>query len=188
MFELHADNAAEYLRASGRIATDVPVEITRMTGGVSNEVLYVGFPERQQPDFVLKQARDRLRVPEPWHCSVTRIWREVDVLRLCESLLREANAAGNDSISNMAETRTLRTPRLLFEDRDHYCFAMTAAPRDHVVWSKEVSTLRSRRRVGECSDSFTPGVGTTPRSKRNWPTVRFSTSCDSTMSQCGAAL
>ncbi len=136
MLELHADNAAEYLRTTGHIAADVPMEITRLIGGVSNEVLYVGFPDRQQTDFVLKQARDRLRVKEPWHCSVTRIWREVEVLRICDSLLGESSGPATSVGTEPA--RTLRTPRLLFEDRENYCFAMTAAPRDHVVWKHEL--------------------------------------------------
>jgi len=136
MLELDADNAAEYLRTSNAIAKDVPVEITRLTGGVSNEVLYVEFPRHQQPDFVLKQARERLRVPEAWHCSVTRIWREVDVLRICESLLGDPNTAATGADDE--RTRTLRTPRLLFEDRDNYCFAMSAAPREHVVWKRDL--------------------------------------------------
>lgn len=135
MQTLDADNAGEYLRTSGRVAEDVPLEITRLTGGVSNEVLYVAFPEHQQPDFVLKQARDRLRVPEPWHCSVTRIWREVEVLRTCESLLEQSGTA---AIDEAEKTISLQTPQVLFEDRENYCFAMTAAPREHVVWKREL--------------------------------------------------
>lgn len=136
MLELNADNAEEYLRTAGHVDANDALEVSRLTGGVSNEVLYVAFPERVRPDFVLKQARDRLRVPEPWHCSVERIWREVEVLRVCDRLLGDASAEGTDS--NQAETLTLKTPTVLFEDRENYCFAMTAAPRHHVVWKHEL--------------------------------------------------
>lgn len=136
MLELNADNAEGYLRSAGRVATNDAVEVSRLTGGVSNEVLYVAFPDRQRPDFVLKQARDRLRVPEPWHCSVERIWREVEVLRICEGLLRDRPS--EDSGSAGKPTLTLQTPAVLFEDRENYCFAMAAAPRDHVVWKQEL--------------------------------------------------
>lgn len=139
MLKLDADNAGEYLRSTGRVADDTPLDITRLTGGVSNEVLYVAFPGHQRADFVLKQARDRLRVPEPWHCSVTRIWREIEVLRVCDTLLRDTSDAAT---GEQVKTISLRTPQVLFEDRENYCFAMTAAPRDHVVWKQELLQWR----------------------------------------------
>ncbi len=30
-----------------------------------------------------------------------------------------------------------RTPRILFEDRENYCFGMEAAPREHTVWKQQ---------------------------------------------------
>ena len=72
---IDAHNAADYLRQHHRIALDESVSIRELPGGVSNVVLYV---ERQtSPDFVVKQAREQLRVAAPWFCSVERIWREV---------------------------------------------------------------------------------------------------------------
>ena len=38
-------------------------------------------------------------------------------------------------------------PRIVFEDRDHYLFAMTAAPRPHVVWKAELLAGRGDERV-----------------------------------------
>ena len=124
MERIDPDNAERYLRAAGRVAPDEVISIGRLAGGVSNEVLYVAFAGRSDRDFVLKQARERLRVPEPWFCGVERIWREVDVLRICERLL--------DAEENVQAV----TPRILFEDRENYCFAMTAAPREHQVWKR----------------------------------------------------
>lgn len=125
MLFLTADNAEEYLRASGRIAPDEAVRIERLAGGVSNEVLYIRRLDDCQGDFVLKQARPQLRVADPWFCSVERIWREVEVLRTCQRVLQERAGVLGAS-----------TPQILFEDRENYCFAMQAAPREHVVWKE----------------------------------------------------
>ncbi|HND52998.1 MAG TPA: hypothetical protein PLV92_11395, partial [Pirellulaceae bacterium] len=117
---IEVDNAADYLRERGWIDAAEPVDVSFLSGGVSNVVLYVRRPTRPGEDFVLKQARAQLRVPQPWFCSVERIWREVGVLRLCQRLLagegREASAAA------------VTTPRILAEDRENYAFTMTAAP------------------------------------------------------------
>src|SRR5687767_14080257 len=67
MLLLDADNAADYLRATGRIAQDEQVTVQALSGGVSNQVLYVRR-EEGGADFVLKQARPQLRTPDPWFC------------------------------------------------------------------------------------------------------------------------
>jgi 5-methylthioribose kinase len=113
---------------------DERVVVRRLTGGVSNEVLYVARPDRAGADFVLKQARPQLRTPEPWYSSVERIWREVDVLRICQRLL------GADSHTEAAASGApiAATPRVLHEDRHNYAFAMSAAPVDHRVWKADL--------------------------------------------------
>jgi thiamine kinase-like enzyme len=78
--------------------------------------------------FVLKQARGQLRVKEDWRCSIERIWREVDVLRLCGRLLEQA-------APSQARFQP-RVPRLLWEDRENYCYAMSAAPERHRTWKE----------------------------------------------------
>jgi len=123
-------NAEAYLRETGRIRADEGARIIELAGGVSNVVLLV-TRLRDGESFVLKQAREQLRVAQPWHCSVERIWREVDVLRVCESLVRDA--AQTASGAGLA----LGTPRLEFEDRENYCFAMSAAP-PHTVWKEQL--------------------------------------------------
>src|SRR6266436_3834544 len=118
MHEINRDNAAEYLEASGRIHSDELVEIRELSGGVSNMVLLVRLPARGAA-FVLKQARGRLRVKEEWLCPVERIWREVEVLRICGELLQVRNA--------QCETRraaiTASVPSVLWEDRPNYAYA-----------------------------------------------------------------
>jgi 5-methylthioribose kinase len=173
MFEIDLQNAPQYLRNKGWVAPEDQLRVTRLSGGVSNEVFYVsivdpsgGVPatagwlkeqakawtptvDRLQRSFVLKQARPQLRTHDPWFCSVERIWREVEVLRICSRLLESptppavgrcgAEAVGlADDTQSVPATMTARTPRILFEDRENYAFAMTAAPRDHQVWKQQL--------------------------------------------------
>jgi tRNA A-37 threonylcarbamoyl transferase component Bud32 len=89
-------------------------------------------------DLILKQARGQLNVAEPWFCSVKRVWREIDVLRECERLLSHDQADGDFQVE---------TPRFLFEDRENYLYAMSAAPADHIVWKSELLAGVARRDV-----------------------------------------
>jgi 5-methylthioribose kinase len=124
MRSITEQTAAEYLRATGRVTGDEPIEVRELTGGVSNVVLLVTLRARGER-FVLKQARGQLRVQEEWLCPVERIWREVEVLRACGERLRSAECGMRN-----AEFFHPGVPDVLWEDRANYCFAMTAA------WSK----------------------------------------------------
>ena len=135
---IDAASAESYLRQTGRIAPDEQVTIRELSGGVSNVVLYVACSPAGREDFVLKQSRDRLRVEDPWFCSVERIWREVEVLRLCETLL--ADDSGERQL-------VIKTPWILFEDRENFAFAMTAAPPEHVVWKSELLAGRVKPEI-----------------------------------------
>ena len=130
-------SAEGYLRQTGRIGTDERVRVHELTGGVSNVVLYVARDDGD--DFVLKQAREQLRVPEPWFCGVERIFREAEVLRICEQVLSRQEAR----IGEQSAYFLVRTPGILFEDRQQYLLAMTAAPADHVVWKQELMSGRT---------------------------------------------
>jgi hypothetical protein len=81
----------DYLLRMSYIAQDEQILVRALGGGVSNVVFYVErsaeAKARGQTDFVLKQARGQLRVAQPWFCSVERIWREAEVLRVCERTL-----------------------------------------------------------------------------------------------------
>jgi 5-methylthioribose kinase len=127
MHEIEASNAAEYLRAAGRVAADEPVIVRELAGGVSNVVLLVTLPARGER-FVLKQARNRLRVKEDWRCPIERIWREVEVLEVCGWVLRSAPPA-------KARFRPA-VPEVLWEDRENYCYAMSVAPEEHRTWKE----------------------------------------------------
>ena len=103
-----ANNLADYLRRTNRIAPAERVEVRELSGGVSNVVLLVR-PALGEA-FVVKQARPQLRVPQPWFCGVERVLREIDVLRLCQRVLaaRPGELTAGDNLSVL-------TPRLLFE-------------------------------------------------------------------------
>jgi 5-methylthioribose kinase len=127
MFLIEPHNAEQYLRDRGWIDGREPVHIKPLAGGVSNQVLYVARPERPGGDFVLKQARAQLRTPDPWFASIERTWREIDVLDLCAELIGPPADAASGELK-------ILTPRVLYQDRDNYAFAMTAAPLEHRVW------------------------------------------------------
>jgi len=117
-----ASTAEAYLRRTGRLAPGDQVQIERLAGGVSNEVLRVTRRDGSgDSSFVVKQARAQLRVPQPWFCTVERIWRETATLAACQPLAQPG-----------------QVPRILFEDRENYLFAMTAAPRDHRTWKHDL--------------------------------------------------
>jgi 5-methylthioribose kinase len=115
MREIDATTAADYLRDAAWIPEDVPFLVRELSGGVSNIVLRVDSPGK--PPFVLKQCRERLRVPMEWHARLDRIWTEYAALELLRAILPEGTV-----------------PAILFEDRQNYLFAMTCAPDDAVTW------------------------------------------------------
>lgn len=119
MLELTPGNCADYLRERGRIPRDAAAEVTALAWGVSNIVMRV--TPAQGEAFVVKQSRTQLRTRDPWFSRLDRVWREVDAMRLLGPLLPSGVV-----------------PRVLFEDRENYLFAMQAAPADHVVWKQRL--------------------------------------------------
>lgn len=127
VFEVDAENVLEYLESRQTEMTDWPeftraelteAEAAELAWGVSNIVLRVDTPVRS---FVVKQSRKQLRTPIEWFSQLERVWREVDTMRALDGLL----PAG-------------AVPRVLFEDRENYLFAMEAVEADHRVWKAEL--------------------------------------------------
>lgn len=112
LFDLQANNAAEYLRSRGILPDRA--NITELGGGVSNTVLLV---ETGDCRFVLKQALGKLRVRDDWFSDRQRIFRESAAMRWLQPHLPP------DSV-----------PEILFEDLDNFLFAMSAAPREAQTW------------------------------------------------------
>lgn len=169
MLWLDETNAEEYLRSCCAVEPEAGVRVEALAGGVSNQVLFVAVQHAAQPgrsrDFVLKQAREQLRTPQPWFSSIERIWREVEVLRVCQEVLSkrgqepfssqqggQAHLAPKASHSEPVRRR-IQTPQILFEDRTCYAFAMSAAPREHVVW-------KTRLLAGEADAAIAAECGT----------------------------
>lgn len=105
----------EYLRATGRVDVREPLNIRRLSGGISNRTMLV---ERESGEaWVLKQALGRLRVEVEWNCDPERVHRE---------------ALGMSWLGSLAPAGAV--PELLFEDRQHHLLAMRAVPRPHDNW------------------------------------------------------
>jgi 5-methylthioribose kinase len=135
---LTAQNAVEYLRSRGHLSPGESACARELSGGVSNTVIHITRLEGR--GLILKQARARLNVAEPWHCSVERIWREVEVLRICTELLRcrPTDAPLKPDV-----------PELFFTDRENYVYGMSAAPAEHVVWKQELLSGAARSEVAQ---------------------------------------
>src|SRR5713226_6292878 len=112
LFDLHVDNASEYLRVRGM--ANEAVRITELGGGVSNTVLLVETDDRR---FVLKQALGKLRVEDDWFSDRERVFRESAAMRWLAPHLPPASL-----------------PEVVFEDRENCLFAMTAGPREAETW------------------------------------------------------
>jgi 5-methylthioribose kinase len=119
MLEIDDSNVVRYLHDRGRLERHVGARAELLAWGVSNAVLRVS-PDRGDP-LVLKQSRGQLRTKDPWFSRLDRIWREVEVMRCVEPLL----PAGV-------------IPRVLFEDRENYLFAMEAVAAGHIVWKQSL--------------------------------------------------
>ncbi len=112
MKTLSAANAVEYLQNRGMGLT--APRVTELGGGVSNTVLLV---ESDGQAFVLKQSLGKLRVQEDWFACRERVVREAAALQ------RLADRLPQGSI-----------PVVLFEDRENFLYAMSAAPPDSTPW------------------------------------------------------
>jgi len=90
------------------------IRATELGGGVSNHVVLIETPAQR---FVLKQSLPKLRVEADWFSDRERIFRESRSLARLGTLL----PAGS-------------VPRVLFEDRENFAYAMSAAPEGSVPW------------------------------------------------------
>ncbi len=119
MRELATDNVCDYLRERGRLGRNETARVELLAGGVSN-VVFLITPAASLP-FVLKQSRAQLRTKADWFSRIERIYREADAQRALSQVLPEG-----------------AVPAVLFEDRENYCYAMSAVRADHVVWKRQL--------------------------------------------------
>ena len=119
MLEITPENAAPYLRAQGLATIDQRVDVQALGWGVSNVVMRAN--RQGQPPLVLKQSREQLRTKAAWFSRLDRIWTETAALRMLETVVG-----------------TGIVPRVVFEDRENYLFAMSCAPDESVVWKEQL--------------------------------------------------
>ena len=150
MLEITPENAVAYLRATGQLDHRISARAELLAWGVSNLVLRIE-PEAGEP-FVLKQSRGQLRTKDPWFSRLDRIWRETEVMQAYQPLLAPGVI-----------------PRVLFEDRANYLFAMEAAPAEHVVWKQRLLEGKAEadiaRRLGEYLAAMHRGTTLRPELK-----------------------
>ena len=134
MVVLTPESAPPYLRDRLRVAAHDPLDIRDLPGGVSNAVFLVTLPNSGER-FVLKQAREKLRVQEDWRCPIERIWREVESLKICNDLI-QARSAECGARNAAGDEYEAAVPQVLWEDRENFCYAMSAAPAEHRTWKE----------------------------------------------------
>lgn len=117
--EITAENVIAYLKARHHLESDESASAEALAWGVSNIVIRIGRGAGE--DFVIKQSRKQLRTQAEWFSQLDRIWREMEVMQELQHLLPEGVV-----------------PRVLFEDRDNYLFAMEAIDEHHRVWKAEL--------------------------------------------------
>ncbi|MEQ8852220.1 phosphotransferase [Gimesia sp.] len=137
--EITAENVIEYLREQGQLKPDEQADAEALAWGVSNIVIRID--RAADADFVIKQSRKQLRTQAEWFSQLERIWRELEVMQELEQLL----PAGV-------------VPRVLFEDRDNYLFAMEAIAADHRVWKAELLDGRVEQTVARELGSFLSAI------------------------------
>ncbi len=130
MFVLEVESTPEYLIRHQVIADPAEVCVSLLTGGVSNRVLLVEFSDPARENWVIKQARDRLAVEQEWLCSVERVIREMDTLRICNEVIQ--------STQSVSPNLQAVVPAIHFEDRENFVYAMTAAPADCREWKRDL--------------------------------------------------
>lgn len=113
--EITAENAVAYLKEKHYLNSDEAASAEALAWGVSNIVIRIRRDAGD--DFVLKQSREQLRTQAQWFSQLDRIWRELEVMQELQNLLPEGVV-----------------PRVLFEDRENYLFAMEAVDEHHQVW------------------------------------------------------
>jgi 5-methylthioribose kinase len=115
--ELDEHQAAPYIADRLHLKPEL-IRATSLGGGVSNHVVLIETPEQR---FVLKQSLPKLRVEEDWFSDRERVFREAGALRRLSPLLPHGSV-----------------PEVIFEDRENFAFAMTAAPPGAVNWKSQL--------------------------------------------------
>ena len=108
-----------YLDQRQGIVRDEIMDVEVLGGGVSNRTVLVR--RRKGKDWVLKQALEKLRVPDDWFSDPLRIHREAEGMRVLKPLMPSGAVVS-----------------LVFEDNEHHIIAMEAVEEPFVNWKTEL--------------------------------------------------
>ena len=106
-----------YLHQTQDVALDSVVNLSDLTGGVSNRTVLIQLTNGEE--WVVKQALPKLMVDVEWTCNPARIHRE---------------AAGMRWLAEVLPPKSV--PEFLFEDPKHHLLIMTAVPQPHRNWKE----------------------------------------------------
>lgn len=130
MQQITIDNAVEAVRSRGWLPANADARAEWLSGGVSNIVIRINVTGGT--DFVVKQSREQLRTKDEWRSRLDRIWREVEVQQVLSGILPPGIV-----------------PRVLFQDRENFVYAMEAVEADHVVWKSALLSGQADVAVAE---------------------------------------
>jgi len=117
----NTEQLLNYLEEYQGVTREDVVGIQVLAGGVSNRTVLVD--RRNGPDWVLKQALEKLRVADDWFSDPERIHREAEGMRVLKPLTEEGTIV-----------------QLVFEDLEHHIIAMEAVPQPHANWKSVLLT------------------------------------------------
>jgi aminoglycoside phosphotransferase (APT) family kinase protein len=103
--------------------------ITPLTGGVSSDIMLLDDGRQR---LVAKRALPQLKVAQHWPCHPSRIFREIDALRLLAPVCP--------------------VPEIVYEDRANFLYVMSAAPPDAEPW-------KARLLRGDASPALAQSIG-----------------------------
>lgn len=109
----------DYLSTHQNVERGEITSIEILGGGVSNRTVLVRRVDGA--GWVLKQALEKLRVPDDWYSDPGRIHREAEGMRCLKSLLPEGSIVD-----------------LLFEDHEHHIIAMQAVEQPFTNWKSDL--------------------------------------------------
>jgi 5-methylthioribose kinase len=120
--ELSTETLPSYLRRTGIVGSEEPVDVEELGGGISNVILRWRTADRVG---VVKQSRPRLRVAGEWLSDVRRVLNERDAIALLSARLPACSI-----------------PTVTFSDDEMLAFGMISAPDDAVLWKPELMAGR----------------------------------------------
>ncbi|HUA03192.1 MAG TPA: aminoglycoside phosphotransferase family protein [Solirubrobacteraceae bacterium] len=105
-----------YLREKRVVPPDTEVEVSSLSGGISNVVL---LAEWHRGAVVVKQPHAELAVDDVWPFDRQRVFVE------------------RDCMSVLAERLPSSAPEVVFSDEERFLFGMTLAPPGGTIWKHE---------------------------------------------------